>query len=173
MTYWSKIVETHGPDVWRTAYRLLNDAQDAGDCYQETFLKAFEYAESRDVTCWPAILRRIATTRAMDMLRQRYRRGTRSQSASVLDDDVPDGSPSPLVCAELKESMEQLRQAITELPPLQAEVFWLSEVEFLSHDEIADQLSSTKRQVAVWLHRAKQKLRELLSARGITNEVQR
>ena len=173
MTYWSEIVEAHGPDVWRTAYRLLNHAQDAGDCYQETYLKAFEYAERNAVASWPAVLRRIATTRAMDMLRQRYRRGAYSQSTSVLDDDVADGNPSPLVCAELKESMEQLRQAIAELPAVQAEVFWLSEVEFLSHDDIASQLGGTTKQVALWLHRAKQKLRELLSARGITNEVRR
>jgi RNA polymerase sigma factor (sigma-70 family) len=67
--------------------------------------------------------------------------------------------------------MEQLRQAMTELPTNQAEVFWLSEVEMLSHADIAAQLDATTDQVAVWLHRGKRKLRTLLSARGALSEA--
>ena len=63
--------------------------------------------------------------------------------------------------------MEQLRQAMTELPDKQAEVFWLSEVEMLSHADIAAQLDATTDQVAVWLHRGNAKLRTLLTARGV------
>jgi DNA-directed RNA polymerase specialized sigma24 family protein len=50
---------------------------------------------------------------------------------------------------------------------MQAQVFWLSEVEMLSHADIAQQLDGTVEQVAVWLHRAKRKLRSLLAARGV------
>lgn len=173
MSYWSEIVEQHGPDVWRTAYRLLSRTADANDCYQETFLQAFEYSREHAIECWPGVLRRIATARALDMLRQRYRSSAANVSLTTLTDEPGNGQPGPDVCAELRESMEHLRRAMAELPADQAQVFWLSEVEFMSHHEIGLQLGASTGLVALWLHRAKQKLRELLAARGVTNEVSR
>ena len=173
MSYWSDIVEKHGPDVWRTCYRLLNHAEDASDCYQETFLRAVEYERSNSVTCWPAVLRRIATARAMDLLRHRYRTKAVSSSLPALTDETACDELLPHAQIELRESMEQLRHALTEIPARQAEVFWLSEVELLSHPDIADQLGTTSKQVGLWLHRGKQKLRKLLAERGVTKEVRR
>ena len=72
-----------------------------------------------------------------------------------------------------QEWMKRFRQVLAELPDRQAEVFWLSEVENLEHAEIANHLNATPQQVATWLHRAKQKLRQLLVERGIADEVQR
>jgi RNA polymerase sigma-70 factor, ECF subfamily len=171
VTYWSDIVEQHGPDVWRTAYRLLNHAEDANDCFQETFLRAVEYTRNHEVTCWPAVLRRIATARAMDLLRRRYRTSAVISPISTLSEEPMGAERSPDVRVQLRESMEQLRQALTEIPPRQAEIFWLSEVELLSHRDIAEQLGATSEQVGLGLHRAKQKLRKLLAERGVTNEV--
>lgn len=173
VTYWSEIVEQHGPDVWRTAYRLLNHAEDANDCYQETFLQAVEYRRNQAVTCWPAVLRRIATARAMDLLRRRYRASGALTPLSMLAEEPTGGETSPDVRAQLRESMEQLRQALTQLPPRQADIFWLSEVELLSHRDIGEQLGVTSEQVGMGLHRAKRKLRKLLTERGVTSEVLR
>jgi RNA polymerase sigma-70 factor (ECF subfamily) len=168
---WTEIVEQHGPDVWRTAYRLLNDQNDASDCYQETFLQAVEYARRRTVTCWPAMLRRMATSRAIDQLRRRYRANQRYESLSILVDEPTSNGPTPDANAQLRESMEQLRRALAELPAAQAEVFWLSEVEMLSHADVGGHLGVTPKQVALLLHRGKQKLRKLLAARGVTHEA--
>ena len=49
MTDWPAIVRRHGPTVWRTAYRLLNDHADAADCFQETFLSALEMSRRQKV----------------------------------------------------------------------------------------------------------------------------
>ena len=173
MIDWAQIVAEHGPDVWRTAYRLLSDREDASDCYQETFLNAVEYARSHSVAYWPAVLRRIATARAMDLLRRRYRTEGRSESLDGASGEPLEGSPGPHAQAQLRESMDQMRHALAELPPTHAEVFWLSEVELLSHADIAEQFNSTPKQIAVWLHRAKQKLKKLLAERGVTSEVLR
>ena len=171
MTDWAQIVEEHGPDVWRTAYRLLSDREDASDCYQETFLKAVEYARRHSVAYWPAVLRRIATARAMDALRRRYRADEQREPLAMTAHEPLEVSPGPDGQAQLRESMEQLRHALAELPRTHAEVFWLSEVELLSHADIAGQFNSTPKQIAVWLHRAKQKLKTLLAERGVTSEV--
>jgi len=53
------IVEQHGPCVWRTAYRLLSDCEEASDCYQETFLKAVEYSRQKEIANWASLLKRI------------------------------------------------------------------------------------------------------------------
>jgi hypothetical protein len=40
MTDWQAIVAEHGPKVWRTAYRILADHNDALDCYRKRFFLA-------------------------------------------------------------------------------------------------------------------------------------
>ena len=171
MNNWPQIVEQHGPDVWRTAYRLLSDRDDASDCYQETFLQALEYARRRSVASWPAFLRRMATARAIDMLRRRYRAKGRYESLSLIADEPAGSGPAPDANEQLRESLELLRQALAAIPSTQAEVFWLCEVEKLSHAEVGSQLGVGTKQVAVLLHRAKHKLRQQLAARGVNDEA--
>ncbi len=170
MINWPAIVEQHGPYVWRTAFRLLSDREEASDCYQETFLKAVEYSNRQEIANWPGLLKRIATSRALDRLRRRYRKHDEplaSGEAVIARDPAPD---EPV---QQQEWMKRFRQVLAELPDRQAEVFWLSEVETLEHAEIAEQLDATPKEVAMWLHRAKQKLRRLLVERGIADEVPR
>jgi RNA polymerase sigma-70 factor, ECF subfamily len=93
MTDWSKIVQEHGPLVWRTAIRLLHRAADADDCFQRTFVSAVELARSESVKTWPALLVRLATARALDQLRQRSREDSRLATLPdipVVDDHARD-----------------------------------------------------------------------------------
>ena len=169
MIDWDTIVAQHGPDVWRTAYRLISDREQANDCYQETFLQAVAYARRHQVENWGSVLKRIATARAFDCLRRRYRRGAAplaSEGPVDLREQLPEQP------AEMREWMEQLRVALSQLPERQAEAFWLCEVELLGRDVVARRLDSSPRQVAVWLHRGKRKLRTLMAAGGIENKVQ-
>jgi len=165
---WPAIVEQHGPYVWRTAFRLLSDREEASDCYQETFLKAVEYSRQKEITNWSGLLKRIATSRALDRLRRRYRNRTEplENGEAVLARE-----PAPDEPIQQAEWMDRFRQILAELPERQADVFWLSEVEMLQHQEIADQLDATPQEVAMWLHRAKQKLRRLLVERGIERDI--
>ncbi len=168
MVDWLTIIEQHGPYVWRTAYRLLSDREEANDCYQETFLYAVQYCQKREVENWAGLLKRMATSRALDRLRQRYRNRDElleDGEAVIAREPAPD---SPL---QLQEWMNQLRESVASLPVQQADVFWLSEIENLEHTEIAVQLGATTQQIATWLHRAKQKLRQLLVEKGIAGEV--
>jgi len=63
---WQAIVRDHGPAVWQTAYRLLANHSDAADCFQESFLAAFEIASREPVRNVAGLLVRLATTRAID-----------------------------------------------------------------------------------------------------------
>jgi RNA polymerase sigma-70 factor (ECF subfamily) len=160
-TDWPKLVHDHGPLVWRTAYRLLNHHADAADCVQETYATALRLAQRQPVADWPALLRRLATARALDRLRQRYR--DRAWTADV-EVEASDPGPNPVECAEGAELAERLRHALARLSPREAEVFCLRCVDDLSYGEIAAQLEIEVNAVGVLLHRARERLKGLLAA---------
>ncbi|MBI4578752.1 MAG: sigma-70 family RNA polymerase sigma factor [Planctomycetes bacterium] len=162
MEDWADIVRQHSPAVWKTAYRLLGNHADAADCAQDTFVTALEYARRRTVRQWPALLRRIATCRALDQLRERFRRGTQGDVAGC--ENLASGSPDPVQHAEAGELAELLRRLLPQIPEKQAEVFALRQLEELTYEEIAGQLGIDVNAVGVLLHRARGRLAELLAA---------
>src|SRR5215467_8412220 len=148
MIDWGAILEQHGSTVWRTVYRLLGHHDDALDCYQETFLAALRFAQAHTIEHWPSFLVSLATRRAMDRLRQRYRSGRRFLPL----DTVPEPSSEvdgPLPQARANELLERVREGMAELPEKQAEVFWLSCLEGLSHQQIADLMEIPPAEVRV------------------------
>jgi RNA polymerase sigma-70 factor (ECF subfamily) len=161
MTDWSEVVRRHGPLVWRTAYRLLSHEADAADCFQRTFLAAVELATAQPVRSWPAALARLATARALEQLRKRYRESGRLAGPVG---EPPAGHPGPVELAEAGELAEALRVAMTEIDPAQAEVFCLVCLEGLPNGDAADQLGLTANHAGVLLHRARAALRDKLRA---------
>ena len=161
MTNWSLILAEHGPAVWRTVYRLLDHHADALDCYQETFLAAWRFAERQPVADWASFLTSLATRRAMDRLRQRYRNRAHVIALVGLPEPISEAE-SPLRHAQAKELMDCVREGMAELPDKQAEVFWLSCVEGLSHQQISGRMEIPPGEVRVLLHRARRQLRAVL-----------
>jgi RNA polymerase sigma-70 factor, ECF subfamily len=163
MIDWDELVCQEGPAVWRTAYRLLSNQADADDCFQETFLAALKVSNRQLVRNWPALLQRLATSRAIDRLRQRLRRRRREEAGDLALAEGADGDPSrPVEAAELAGD---LRWAITKLSRRQAEAFCLHELGDWSYQQIADELGTSSGAVGVMLHRTRQKLRELLNVK--------
>lgn len=158
MTDWPTILRDHGPLVWRTAFRLLNRHADAEDCFQRTFLAAVELAGREAVRNWPAALGRLATARALEALRTRYREGRLAPLP-----EVADRPRDPLQSAAGGELAEQLRAALAAIDPAQAEVFCLIQLDGLSNGDAAAVVGVTANHAGVLLHRARQALREKLS----------
>jgi RNA polymerase sigma-70 factor (ECF subfamily) len=162
MIDWASILAVHGSRVWRTVYRLLDHDADALDCYQETFLAALQIPEPEAIDDWSSFLVSLATRRAMDRLRQRYRFRTRC----VAIDAVPEPSgeaDNPLQQAQANELMNRVRRGMAELAEKQAEVFWLSCLEGLSNHQIAGRMQVPPGEVRVLLHRARTRLGALLN----------
>jgi RNA polymerase sigma-70 factor (ECF subfamily) len=162
MTDWSEIVEQHGPVVWKTVWRLLKRDADAADCFQATFLSAWKLSQAEPVRHWPALLKRLATARALERLRVRCREADRTSS---LPDEVPArrNVVTPIDSASAGELAEQLREALAELDDQRlAQVFCLTCLEELSYREVAEQLGLTVTHVGVLLNRARSLLRERL-----------
>ncbi|HEV3259851.1 MAG TPA: RNA polymerase sigma factor [Gemmataceae bacterium] len=173
MTDWPLILAEHGPTVWRTVYRLLDHHADALDCYQETFLAAWRFADRQPVADWASFLTSLATRRAMDRLRQRYRDRAPVLPIDSLREPCSEAE-SPLHHASAKELMDRIREGMAELPDKQAQVFWLSCVEGLSHQQISGRMEIPPGEVRVLLHRARTHLRAVLdrgaSTKGEDNE---
>ncbi len=153
---WQIIIEKHGPAVWQTAYRLLGNRTDAADCFQETFICALELSRRQRIRSFSALLTRLATTRAIDRLRRRFRRS----HCEAVSTAVPSTNPGPAQMAQQKELIARLRESLTQLPPQEAQVFCLRYLNDMSYRQIAKALDIKTNAAGVLLHRARAKLRQ-------------
>jgi RNA polymerase sigma-70 factor (ECF subfamily) len=167
MTDWSKIVEEHGPIVWRAAKRLLRNEADTADCFQRTFVSAFELSRAEPIRHWPAVLKKLATSRALDQLRRviREKKHFADEADSVSVDFQID--PKAISADEqtiTAEMMDRMRIALAEMDAKQAQAFCLIYFEKLSYQETAQQLDVTEKRVGALLGLAKEILRKKLRA---------
>ena len=160
---WQAIVKDYGPTVWQTAYRLLGNHADTADCFQDTFLAAFELSQAQPVRNFPGLLVRLATTRAIDRLRQRGRQQRYCVDNQDGAETVGRG-PDPAGHAQTQELAGRLREAIGRLPPQEASVFCLRYLNDMSYRQIARELKVGINVVGVALYRAKARLRAALNA---------
>jgi RNA polymerase sigma-70 factor (ECF subfamily) len=156
LTDWAAIVREHGPLAYDTAWRILGNAGDTEDAVQDAFLNALGIQRRRAVRNWAALLRHLATCRALDLLRKRRR-------VTALAPEIPAPRTSqPEVVATATECVALLRQALAQLPKREAEVFALRYFGQLANPEIAEALQITPGAVAVALHKARTQLQALL-----------
>jgi RNA polymerase sigma-70 factor (ECF subfamily) len=154
---WNALVREEGPSVFGIAWRILGHAADAEDVVQEVFLEAHRLRQTRAVRNWPGFLRRLATCRALDRLRQRKP----VVSLDHLSLEAPSHGPEAVAVA--KELAQRLRAAVARLPEREGAVFCLRYYEDLSYQQIADTLNVSPGAVAVALHKARARLEEMLA----------
>jgi RNA polymerase sigma-70 factor, ECF subfamily len=161
MLEWQQILSQDGPPAWWAALRITGSAPDADDCLQDALIDALELARSGTrIRNWGALLRRLATARALDRVRERRRRATETVTdwGALAAVDAPTSRG-----LEEAELAERLRDALGKISSRQAEVFCLHCLEGLRYEEIAQQLNVSVGVVSAHLHRAREKLRRLLA----------
>lgn len=158
---WELVVRKHGPAVWYSAYRLLGNEADAADCFQETFVCALEVSRRQRVRHFPALLVGIATSRAINRLRQRKRQPRCRTDPGGLA-NAPAADPGPREAAQQHELAGKLRDALGRLGQQEAEVFCLRCLNNMSYRKIAGQLGIKTSTAGVLLHRARNKLQGIL-----------
>jgi RNA polymerase sigma-70 factor (ECF subfamily) len=154
-----RIREAHGSMVWSVVFRILKHQEDALDCFQDVFSEAIVRSRRSPVGDWGALLRWLATHRAIDHLRRRQR--------SAAGDDVDqlcDRGPSVEQQATFAELVERVRKELACLPEQQAEAFWLVCVENRAYEEVARLMGVPRSTVGVLVHRARQHMRTRLSS---------
>jgi RNA polymerase sigma-70 factor (ECF subfamily) len=145
----AELYERHYEAVFRAALRVTGNAADAEDVLQTVFLRVLASgAEAQGVAQPNAYFKRAAVNAAVDVLRRRE-----LHPDSVYDDRAPHAAVhAPFL---LKE---RLRRAIATLDGDDASLFLLRYVEGLSNEELAATFELEKNNVAVRLHRIRQRL---------------
>ena len=164
MIDWDQLVREHGPLVWRTTFRLLRREADAADCFQQTFLAAFQFVQRETVKHWPAMLVRLATARSIERLRSNLGPSRPAELLEAEEDSAVTPEGGPLAAASSAELSDALRLALGRIDPIQSQVFCLACLDDLSYRQIAEQLRLSETHVGVLLHRAKASLRHELQA---------
>jgi len=162
------LVETYQDKVYNTAFGIVQNAADAEDVAQEVFIQVYRSIHSfkgeSKLSTW---LYRIATTRALDLLRSKKSKKRFGFIQRLFGDEnepvfeIPDFY-HPGVALENKERSAQLFKAISQLPDNQKKAFTLHKLEDLSYHEISKILKTTVPAVESLMHRAKQNLRKIL-----------
>ena len=162
------IVETWQDMVYNTAVGILQNAEDAEDVTQETFMQAFESVASfKGESKFSTWLYRITVSKAMDHIRKKKRKKRFAFIQSLYGkNDKPVIDPPdffhPGISMENKENAAVLFKAMEKLPPNQKTAFVLNKVEGLSYLEISDVMKITESAVDALLHRAKANLKKIL-----------
>ena len=144
----AELYERHYEAVFRAALRVTGNPADAEDVLQTVFLRVLAgQRDVEDAALPAAYFRRAAVNAAVDVLRRRE-----LHAESEYDDQATPASQPPVL---LKE---RLRRAIAALDRDDASLFLLRHVEGLSNDELAEMFQIEKNNVAVKLHRIRQRL---------------
>jgi RNA polymerase sigma-70 factor, ECF subfamily len=153
--------------TYSLAYQLTGNDADAKDVAQETYLRAFKsLARFRGEAAFPTWLYRITVNSASNVLAKRRRH----DHAMSLDEPhrnlhLVETNPEhdPVDRALASELRDRVRTSLAALPSFLRQVVELREIEGLPHAAIAERLGITETAAKVRLHRARQKLRHLLS----------
>jgi RNA polymerase sigma-70 factor (ECF subfamily) len=161
------LVEKYRQRVWRLAYQVLHDREEAWDVAQEAFVRAFHSLPSfRGQSAFYTWLFRITVNVATDRHRQRGAQARAFGPERVTEEEwartTPDPGGGPEQQAARKEQRERIRHALDALPPKARTIIMLSDVEGLSYREIAEVLNCPIGTVMSRLHNARKRLKGLL-----------
>jgi RNA polymerase sigma-70 factor (ECF subfamily) len=162
------LVERHSRSVFRLAFRMTGNEQDAEDLVQETFLKAYKQLHRFDGrSAFGTWLYRIAANCSLDLIRVRKNRAERQTSATNSDtmdllDQVAAPGPSPERLARSGQVASLLKPALEQLTDLERTAFVLRHYEGCGIAEIASTLGVETNAAKHSVFRAVQKLRRAL-----------
>jgi RNA polymerase sigma-70 factor (ECF subfamily) len=142
--------------MYNTSLRIVNDTMEAEDIMQEAFLSAFEKIETYSGTVsFGAWLKKIVINRSLDRLGKRKAVFEDIEShVGIRDDSHEDSSRNE----EIDVKVEEVKEAIENLPDGYRVILSLYLLEGYDHDEIADILKISSSTSRSQLSRAKQKL---------------
>lgn len=162
------LVERHSRNVFRLAFRMTGNEQDAEDVVQETFLRAYKqlkrYEARSSFATW---LFRIASNYSLDLIRSKKRHNDARdlpQPGEDLDimQAIPATAPEPDRLAFSNQVQHRITAALRELSAQERTAFILRHFEGMSIEEIGSSLGTGANATKHSIFRAVQKLRRSL-----------
>lgn len=166
------LVERHSRTLFRLAYRMTGNEQDAEEVVQEAFLRAYRRLDKFELRSnFGTWVYRIAVNCSLDLMRKRKSEMEQRQqpSAQTEDDDRPapiemaeSQLPSPDRLALSVELREQVKIAMESLSSVERTAFVMRHYEGCSIEEIGEVLGLNTGATKNSVFRAVQKLRRHL-----------
>jgi RNA polymerase sigma-70 factor (ECF subfamily) len=158
---WETLVRRHQEPVFRLAYLILGDADDAQDIAQEAFVRAYlalgQFDTARPLRPW---LLSIGANLARNRRRSLGRYWAALERAFRANPEPYHPPPDRTAAADAR----RLRQAVTRLRPIAQDVIYLRYFLELSEAETAEALGVPAGTVKSRLHRALDQLRQVIEA---------
>jgi RNA polymerase sigma factor (sigma-70 family) len=158
---WEQVVRDHSARVYRLAYRLSGNPQDAEDLTQETFVRVFRSLANFAPGTFEGWLHRITTNLFLDMVRRRQR--IRFDALPEDTERLPGTSPSPEQVYADTHLDPQIQAALDALSPEFRVAVVLCDIEGLTYEEIAATLGIKLGTVRSRIHRGRVQLRQALA----------
>ncbi len=158
---WEQVVREHSARVYRLAYRLSGNAQDAEDLTQETFVRVFRSLANFAPGTFEGWLHRITTNLFLDMVRRRQR--IRVDALPEDTERLPGTAPSPEQVYADTHLDPQIQAALDALSPEFRVAVVLCDIEGLTYEEISATLGIKLGTVRSRIHRGRVQLRQALA----------
>lgn len=169
-----ELVRRYQRPIVAYVYRMVGDYDAALDLAQEVFIKVYNslgrYRPEFKFSTW---IYRIAHNAAIDHLRRQgaariEEMEVEGQEGSTFEKPLASRAPTPEQETERGERRAEIEEVVAQLPPAYRELIVLRHSHDLSYDEIAEVTGLPLGTVKNRIFRAREAMRELLVARGIT-----
>jgi RNA polymerase sigma-70 factor, ECF subfamily len=169
-----ELVRRYQRPIVAYVYRMVGDYDSALDLTQEVFIKVYNslyrYRPEFKFSTW---IYRIAHNSAIDHLRRDVAGRTEDleiegEGGRTFEKPFASKSPTPEQESERRERRAEIEEVVCELPPAYRELIVLRHSHDLSYDEIAEVTGLPLGTVKNRIFRAREAMRDLLVARGIT-----
>ena len=151
---YNQCVELYADRLFRFAFSILRNREQAEDVVQESFARVWEKVKTVDFAKAKSYLFTTAHHAMIDEVRQRQRTSDIEELATFAD---PKGVPYPDV-------NEILHKALATLPEAQRNAVLLRDYEGYSYQEIGDITGMTEAQVKINIFRARTALKNKLKS---------
>ena len=153
--------------VYRFAYHILGDPDDADDVKQDVFLKVYRtiggFRGECSLQTW---LLKVTGNLCRDRIKTRLRRGETAMLPEIEADlyDMSELGRDPAEVLERKDMQATMVRVLKGLPAPQREMIVLRDVEGLSYQEIAEVLECSVASVKLRLFRARRSFRDRMES---------
>ncbi len=149
--------------LWSYLYRLTGNASASDDLMQKAF---FRYLRTNPTLATEEHMRRWIFRTATNLAFDYFRETKRERGILAAELPAPASEPREVLRHDMMKTFGELK-------PRERALLWLAHVEEADHEDISDALGVKRGSVKVLLFRARRRLGELLSKKGLAPEVKR